>query len=148
MRFLKIIKNLTIYFDDFLVATDDLETHLKTIQDVLSRARECNVKFNVSKFQFLKKEIKFLGHVFSELGCQLDSSRIEAIQKLTAPTNVKQLQSVLGMVNYVRDFVPNMADLTAPLRILLKKTTAWHWSDAQETAFQHLKDILSNPPAL
>lgn len=86
MRFLKIIKNLTIYFDDFLVATDDLETHLKTIQDVLSRARECNVKFNVSKFQFLKKEIKFLGHVFSELGCQLDSSRIEAIQKLTAPT--------------------------------------------------------------
>lgn len=41
-----------------------------------------------------------------------------------------------------------MAEMTAPLRILLKKSTVYHWSDAQEQAFQNLKNILVNPPVL
>ncbi|KAI5748437.1 hypothetical protein M8J77_025507 [Diaphorina citri] len=144
----KNIPNVIIYFDDFLIATEDEQTHLETLKLLFNRAIELNVKFNENKFQFMTTKIKYLGHVFSEQGCQLDDDRVEAIKALKEPTNVKELRSMLGMVNFVRDFVPNMSDLTAPLRLLLKKNIAWHWSVQQQSAFDKLKVLLCNSPVL
>ncbi|XP_026686786.1 uncharacterized protein K02A2.6-like [Diaphorina citri] len=142
------IKNLIIYFDDFLIATEDLDSHKKTLHEVFQRALELNIKFNKEKMQLMKTEFKYLGHIFSEKGCQLDKDRVEAVKNLKVPKNVKELQSLLGMYNYMREFIPKIADLTAPLRVLLKKNVEWHWTNAQQKAFENLKEIVSNPPVL
>lgn len=64
---------------------------------------------------------KYLGNIFDETGCHLDPDRIQAVAVLKEPKSVKELRSFLGMVNYVRVFIPNMSSLIAPLRELLRK---------------------------
>ncbi|XP_017304659.1 uncharacterized protein K02A2.6-like [Diaphorina citri] len=142
------IENVLVYFDDILIATEDETSHVKTLNQVLQRARELNIRLNEEKFKYLKTEIKYLGFEFSADGCKIDQERIEAIQVLTPPTNVKQLQSVLGMFNFLREFIPTMAEITAPLRILLRKNIDWHWTSVQQEAFEKLKSIVSTTPVL
>lgn len=98
--------------------------------------------------QLLQHEFKYLGHIFNKNGCKIDTDRIEAIVQLREPKSVKELQSMLGMFNYLRDFIPNMAEITAPLRVLLKKTVDWHWTEAQKSALDKLKLAVSNSPVL
>ncbi|XP_026688735.1 uncharacterized protein LOC103523326 isoform X4 [Diaphorina citri] len=52
------------------------------------------------------------------------------------------------MFNFLRDFIPCMAEVTAPLRTLLKKGIEWHWTEVQQQAFDKLKDIVSTTPVL
>ena len=52
------------------------------------------------------------------------------------------------MVNQLGKFVPGLADISAPLRQLLRKDSAWYWDDAQQTAFQQVKEQLASPEVL
>lgn len=59
----------------------------------------------------------------------IDTGRTEAIKSLKEPTSKKELQRLLGFINYVRKFVPNLATMSDPLRNLLKKDVEWHWNE-------------------
>ena len=59
------------------------------------------------------------------------------------PTDVSGVRRLLGMVNYVARFIPNLADVTEPLRILLKKEVQWHWHTKQEESFEEIKKLLT-----
>lgn len=144
----KDIEDLVIYFDDLLIASKDKQSHIETLSKVFQRATELNIKFNRNKLQLMKNEFKYLGHKFNKDGCQIDPERIEAIKQLKEPKSVKELQSILGMFNYMRDFIPQMAQLTTPLRVLLRKGVVWHWTDQQKIAFENLKEAVSKPPIL
>lgn len=144
----KDINNTIIYFDDLFVASESIESHIDTLTQIFERARKLNIKFNDSKFQFLKPEIKYLGLLFNKDGCKPDNERISALQHIQRPTCRKSLMSIMGMFNYLRDFIPNMAEITSALRVLLKKNIAWHWTKSHEDALQKLISIVSSPPTL
>ncbi|CAI7795296.1 unnamed protein product [Closterium sp. NIES-53] len=67
---------------------------------------------------------------------------------LTPLTNITELQSFLGFVNYVRRFVPDMTRLTDPLTDLLRKGVAFTWGEKEHAAFSTLKNVLCSPPVL
>lgn len=140
------IDDLIIYFDEILIASETVVIHLDPLHKIFERAQKLNLKFNENKFQFLQSEIKYLGHVISGEGCQPDPDRVKAVQVLKPPNNRKELQSILGLFNYMRDFIPNMSELISPLRVLLKKNVVWHWTDAQQNALDSLKTVISSPP--
>ncbi|GJP52410.1 hypothetical protein CLOM_g11527 [Closterium sp. NIES-68] len=60
---------------------------------------------------FLKQELEFLGHIVSTEGVKIDPKKIKTIQKWKPPSNIKELQSFLSFVNYVRRFIPNMVGI-------------------------------------
>ena len=64
------------------------------------------------------------------------------------PADKAGIQRLLGMLNYVSKFVPNMSDLTAPLRELLHQDVEWHWEEQQETSFKNVKEALVLSPVL
>eukprot|EP00102_Acyrthosiphon_pisum_P018369 XP_008190098.1 PREDICTED: uncharacterized protein K02A2.6-like [Acyrthosiphon pisum] len=142
------IKGLIIYFDDFIIAADTKQEHDKIVDELLNRARKYNVKFNKEKIQYCKDKVTFLGHLFDQKGMSLNPSRIEAIKNLKPPNNRKELQRLLGFINYVRSFIPNFSELTAPLRNLLKKNTEWQWTSNQMLALERIKEKLMNAPVL
>lgn len=113
--------DIIIYFDDILVATETIEKHDLLLNKIVETARKNNVKFNKEKVKFKQNEVKFIGQIFDKNGYRPDNEKVEAILQLREPSNRKELQSILGMVNYLRDFIPNMAKITSPLRELLKK---------------------------
>ena len=55
------------------------------------------------------------------------------------PTNVKQLQSFLGAVNYYSKFIPNMADIAKHLYKLIEKNAIWEWKNECDNSFRVLK---------
>ncbi len=70
------------------------------------------------------------------------------INEMPQPTNCEELKRFLGIVTYVAKFIPNMAQITAPLRQLLEKNVDWVWDQEQSKAFTTLKAAIVNPPVL
>ena len=97
----------------------------------------------IEKFSFLKSEVKFCGHIFNSEGVKADPGKIEAITNMSEPENVSEVNSLLGMAQYVSRYIPDYATITEPLRALTKKRTPWQWSDKQQQAFDKLKDSLT-----
>lgn len=77
---------------------------------------------------------------------KIDPSRVKAILSIKSPQNKKELQVFLGMVNYLRKFVPKLADIVSPLQMLLKKDVGWLWTEVHENLFEKVKQCISEAP--
>lgn len=142
------IPGVVVYCDDLLICGENEEDHDRILKCVLERAKELNVRFNKRKFQYKKGEVKYFGHIFSKEGMKVDPDRVRAILNIKSPTNKKELQIFLGMVNYLRNFISKLADLTAPLNSLLKKNVNWLWTEVHESIFNNIKKCISMAPVL
>ena len=87
---------------------------------------------NSSKCQFRCNELTYLEHTISKDGINADANKIRAITEMPRPEDKKAEQHLLGMINYVGIFIPNFAELTKPLRELLKTEINWHWNNTQK----------------
>ena len=54
-----------------------------------------------------------------------------------------ELQTILGLANYLAKFAPNLSDITAPMRDLLKKDIEFLWDSQQEIAFNKMKEVIT-----
>ncbi|PIK43315.1 hypothetical protein BSL78_19832 [Apostichopus japonicus] len=109
------IPHVFCYVDDILVATNNVEEHLKILRLLFDRLDKYNVRLNASKCQFFKPQVQYLGHDLSGKGIQPVQDKIEAIMRAPRPTNVSELKSFLGIVNYYGKFVENLASKLHPL---------------------------------
>lgn len=64
------------------------------------------------------------------------------------PTDIQGVRRFLGLVQYVSKFIPNLADVSEPLRILTKNDVVWHWEKEQVDSFARLKEVLTQAPVL
>lgn len=85
----------------------------------------------------------FFGYEFSKDGLRADPRKLEAIKNLPVPTSVSEVRSFLGTVAYCGRFLPNLSDLSAPLRRLTKKSARWQWGSEEQMAFDLLKKQLN-----
>ena len=90
----------------------------------------------------------FLGHIVSAEGIKADPEKIKAITEMKTPENITELQRFLGMINYVGKFLPNLAEVAAPLRCLLKKENEFIFQKPQIDALAKLKEMITNSPVL
>ena len=97
---------------------------------------------------FLRSSIGYLGHVVDEQGIHPTEEKVRAIEEAPAPTNVTQLHSFLGLINYYHKFLPSLAATLTPLYKLLNKCQRWAWTDQQQAAFQLAKDALQSNSSL
>ena len=81
-------------------------------------------------------------------GVRPDEQKVEAIKRIPPPEDKKGTERLLGVVNYLAKFVPNMSTITKPIRELLRSDAEFQWGDAQEKAFQEVKDVLMKAPVL
>ncbi|MCG7875843.1 MAG: RNase H-like domain-containing protein, partial [Candidatus Thiodiazotropha endolucinida] len=100
------------------------------------------------KCEFRKSSISYVGHILTGQGIKPDPEKVRAVKEMMPPTDVKGLQTYMGFVNYLAKFIPNMSEITAPLRQLLENTTQWHWDSPQQNAFDLLKEKVTNAPVL
>ncbi|XP_040164697.1 uncharacterized protein K02A2.6-like [Anopheles arabiensis] len=132
------------YMDDIIVGGADEESHLKNLRAVLIRIEEFGFKLRAEKCSFLKPQIRYLGHLLDRQGIRPDPAKIEAILKMPAPTQLSEVRSYLGAINYYGKFVFQMRDLRYPLDLLLKKGGEFQWTAECEKSFRRFKEILSS----
>lgn len=142
------IDNCEVAMDDIFLYADTKEKLHKITKQAEKRLSDAGFTLNKNKCEYGKKRVKFLGHIFSANGYEADPDKIEAINKLKVPTNVKELQRLLGMVTYLSKFIKNLSNITEPLRKLLVKEVAWFWDSEQQEAFANIKKALTTTPVL
>lgn len=142
------IENVIVFHDDMIVSGATKEEHDIAVNKVVETAKQTGAKFNKEKFQYCQKQVKFMGQVFSDKGMEMDPERAMTLVKLERPKSKCELQRIIGSFNYVRRYVPNMANHMQPLCELLKSNIEWQWLPKHEEAFENLKKIISQTPAL
>ena len=127
--------------DDICVFGKDTADHDNNLLQLMKTAQGHGLVFNSSKCAICKSQISFYGAIFTAQGMRPDPTKVQALQDLPAPQNPKQLQSFLGLINYLQPFLPNLASKTTFLR---EQVTNWDWNPSTNQAFNSLKSWISN----
>ncbi|KAM3861135.1 mitotic checkpoint serine/threonine-protein kinase BUB1 [Diretmus argenteus] len=129
---------------------------------VLSRLQQKGLKAKLSKCQFFRTEVQYLGHRVSREGVATDPEKVSAVANWRRPQDVSEVRSFLGFCSYYRRFVKGFAQLAAPLHQLVadvikvakqnRKRPATvlpnMWTEACERSFSDLKKMLTSTPIL
>ena len=137
------------WLDDIIVVTrGNKQDHEKKLFNVLNKLEKAGYRASKKKSEFFINETKWLGQEINENGIKPSEEKVEAIIKLKAPENTKNLKSFLGAIQYMANFLLKHSEQTDRLRKLLKKNEPWIWGPEQETDFNRIKQMLTEGPCL
>ncbi|GBO34667.1 Transposon Tf2-6 polyprotein [Araneus ventricosus] len=142
------IEGVEIYFDDIIVAGNDEASHDAIMSKVLERARSANIKFNPDKLQYRVSEVQYVGQIISKSGIKSDPDHIKAIVEMPTPKSKTEVRRLLGMINFLPKFIPNVSKVTAPLRQIIHENVEFNWGKEQEMSFENIKELLTKTPIL
>ena len=157
-------QTLLLYLDDIVIFSSTVAQHLERMEVVLGRLQRENLKAKLSKCDFFRSEVRYLGHVISSKGVATDPSKIEAVAEWRRPATITEVRSFVSFASYYRRFVEGFAKVAAPLHALVaeldgtkakraaRRTTdknfAAHWSEQCQLSFEALKNKLTTAPVL
>ena len=110
------MKEVEIYIDDIGIFSNDWETHMKSVHEVLDRLQKNGLTVNPLKCEWAVQETDWLGYWLTPTGLKPWSKKIRAILSWERrPKTVKQVRSFLGAVNFYHEMWPRQAHILAPL---------------------------------
>ncbi|KAK1652355.1 hypothetical protein QYE76_070160 [Lolium multiflorum] len=115
-------------------------------ESIVERCEETNLVLNWEKCHFMVNEGIVLGHKISERGIEVDRAKVEAIEKMPYPRDVKGIRSVLGHAGFYRRFIKDFSKISKPLTNLLQKDVPFVFDDDCKEAFETLKKALTTAP--
>jgi len=143
--FADLIENCIEFFiDDFSVFGSTFDACLENLNLVLRRCVETNMVLNCEKCHFMVTEGVVLGHKISKCGIEVDKAKVEIIEKLPPPTNVKGVRSFLGYAGFYRRFIKDFSKIAKPLCNLLNKETTFNFDQKCEKAFECCQHPISS----
>jgi len=134
--------------DDIIIHGKDENEHDERMNKFLERCLIKGIKLNKDKLFNKVDAVTFMGHKITKDGLEVDEEKIKAVKNFPSPSNVTQLRSFLGLVNFVSKFVQNSAKTLHPLNNLLKNNVEWHWSESQQNAFDLIKKKIAEATIL
>ncbi|KAL8595150.1 hypothetical protein ACOMHN_013823 [Nucella lapillus] len=149
-KLLKGLKGVENFMDDILIASETWEEHMSQLAEVLLRLRRANLTARPTKCQIGYPDLEFLGFVVGENTKQPEKSKIERMLSSARPKSKTEVRSLLGLIGFYREFVPNFAAITSPLSDLTKKgqPPVVQWTEAAEKALKTVKERLGTYPIL
>lgn len=108
--------------DDILVSGRSQEEHLEILEEVLGRLQNHGIRLNPDKCIFFQPGFEFLAHWIDKRGIRFLPQKMDAIVAAESPTNVTELKSYLGLLNYCGKFQPNLATTLHPHRAFYRRT--------------------------
>lgn len=137
-----------VYLDDVIIFSKSLPEHVEKLRAVFDRFRQTNLKVQLDKSHFLRKEVLYLGHTITSEGLKPNNDKIDAILRYPIPETVTQIKSFLGLIGYYRKFIKDFAKITRPLTACLKKGRKIVINGEYKECFETCKKLLTNAPLL
>ena len=130
---------------DFLTTVKTHKDHLKFLDEALNRLETACLRLKKQKCHFLHNSVVYLGH-------HVNAGELypcaEKVRDAPTSTNISELKSFLGHLNYCSNSLPNLSTVLTPLNKLLRHSTPWHWGQQEMDAFQASKKLLISTPVL
>jgi hypothetical protein len=147
-KILQGLKGVEIYVDDILIHGATEAEHDSRLNEVLKVLKSAGLKLNESKCKYKQTSIDYFGHTISGNGVRPTKEKVKALVEMQPPSDVGQLRVIMGMINYLGRFIPNLSQVAQPMNELLKSDRVWSWDCAQSDAFKKIKELLTEAPAL
>ncbi|KAL4386422.1 hypothetical protein GQ457_09G016820 [Hibiscus cannabinus] len=139
---------LEVFMDDFSVSGETFDSCVGNLAKVLKRCEEADLVLNWEKCHFMVNEGTVLGHRISSKGIEVDKAKVEVIEKLLPPTNVKGIRSFLGHAGFYRRFMKDFSKISKPLCNLLQQNQPFVFDKECQSAFEELKLRLISAPVV
>ncbi|XP_022013788.1 uncharacterized protein LOC110913248 [Helianthus annuus] len=144
-------KYIEVYMDDLVIMSKEEGTMLANIQKTFNTLRSVSIKLNPAKCSFGMEEGKFLGFIVTKDGFKVNPEKVQAIERMPSPSNIKDMQKLAGRLAALNRFLANHAAKSFPfiktLRNCMKKSQ-FQWTPEAESAFCEMKDCLIKLPTL
>lgn len=138
-----------VYLDDIIIVGHNLKNHLENVSKVLRRLVQFNLKIQLDKCEFLRRETEFLGHIITPEGIKPNPDKITKILEWPLPKNEKQIRQFLGLSGYYRRFIKNYSKITKPMTKYLKKDQTVDTNDPEFIeSFTKLKETIASDQVL
>ena len=108
------------YLDDIILFSRTAEDHLDHLEKVFTALQQAELKIKASKCEFFKSYVCYLGFLIGESGIRYNKSKVEAINKITTPTSIKEVRHFNGMCSYYQKFI-HFSDITKCFNDMMKK---------------------------
>ena len=128
--------------DDVIIYGYTREDHDANLINFFNVCQMEGLCLSAKKLELCRDRVSFFGAIYSREGVEPDPKKIQGIIEMTRPETKQQLQSFLGMVTYMGNFVSHLSHHTEPLRQLLKKDVTFYWDDQINRSFQEIKTLL------
>jgi hypothetical protein len=109
-----------ILFSDFVTCGTSVDHYLYNLTKILQRCKEIDLMLNWEIFPFMIRQKTIFGKKKSEKGISLDELKVEIIEKLPRPQDVRGLNFFLGHASFYRKFIKNFAKMAVPLTVHLE----------------------------
>ena len=133
--------------DDLLLWGTSKSELFEKIRKILHICRKHNVIVSKKKFQ-ISDTVIFGGYKISPLGIAIDPEKIEAIKNFKIPQGIRDVRSLVGLINQFQTVAPDISQMCKPIRDLLKKNVKFEFGATQLAALNQLKKCLTTPPTL
>ncbi len=120
------------YIDDILVFSRTFAEHLGHIKKILAAIHEEGFRLSLSKCNFAKNKVNYLGHVIENNAIRPIYDNVLPVRSFPTPQNQKNVRQFLDKVNFYHSYIPNSSRTLAPLHNLLKKNVPFVWDDKCE----------------
>ena len=112
-----------------------------------SEKMQCLV-INYNKLQYKKTEVNFFGETYTIDGCKPAQTKLSAITTMPELSCKKEVQSFIGMINYLSKFPARLSELSESIRELSKERVPFNWGPEYREAFNVIKKELVKAPIL
>ena len=142
--------NVIVIADDIMIVgkKTNYSNHDQALTTLHDTVRKCNVHLTYDKLQYKKQEVDFFGETSTTRGHKSAQSKVSATTAMPAPTCKKQVQSFIGMINYLSKFSAWLLELAKPIRELSKEKVPFNWGPEHQSTFTMMKKEIAKVPVL
>ena len=151
-----------VYIDDVLIYGRTEDEYIHNLRAIFKRLKERKVTINPDKCVFGANEIEFVGHLIDKDGASFSKTKFESVIEFIKPTNLKELRSFIGLVNYFRDHILDHSIICHPMQAMIiagekgpkvrtigrKPIKHIIWTPEAERSFEQIKERINNCPKL
>ena len=141
-------KGFKLHLSLLVIITQAVIWFLANLLEFLKQCEAKNVHLNPEKLKLRQSQVLFIAHMATDKGLEVHPAKVQAISEMPAPTDKLGVQRLLGLAQYLANFLPHLSDVTKPLRDLMQSDVLWVWNEAQQTAFKKLKEMVTRTPVL
>ena len=136
------------YLDNILVFSPSVEQHHKDLKSVFKALHSRSLKLKMSKCEFFKEQVSFLGNIIFCNGQAACPDKVAAVVNWKVPSNRTELRSFLGTVNFLRRYAKDLSEIAFPLSQLTSVKVPFSWGAEHQSAFEKIKEVMTCTPVL
>jgi predicted aspartyl protease len=130
------------YLDDIVIISNTIEEHIEHLNTVFKILQDNDFYLKKEKCNLFQKKLKLLGHMIEDGQIKPTTEFINKIYDLPTPTNKKQLQQFLGLVNYIAPHVFDIQIKSKPLSEITGSTTEWRWGPTEQNSWKNVRESI------